>query len=269
MSRSRRASTASVTSTGETALRRINDVSSSAESQTRSVDAIRGPGSRARSCRPALGKLRSDEARARRHPRRTWVYVEGCRLAEQYGEANRPSARGDQDGSHAANCIICLMDRALCDRLAACLDRPEILAIDPERIARAPRRARRGRSPASAGRGGAVTGYDPGPGRRRLVTIDRRGHLTAACRWRADGTLAWAKCLTGNGDWIGIEPAADDHPAWGLSDRLWLLDRAGGVGAARGAHALSGPRLRAAGRASRRSSRRLGCRPARAPPSST
>jgi hypothetical protein len=28
----------------------------------------------------------------------------------------------------------------------------------------------------------------------------------------------------GDGDWIGIEPAADDHPAWGLSDRLWLLD---------------------------------------------
>ena len=148
--------------------------------------------------------------------------------------------RGDDEGSHAADCIICLMERALCDRLAACLDRPEILAIDPERVAALRAALDEDDPPASAGRGGAVTGYDPGPGRRRLVTIDRRGHLTAACRWRADGTLAWAKCLTGNGDWIGIEPAADDHPAWGLSDRLWLLDSRGRVGAARGAHALSG-----------------------------
>ena len=140
------------------------------------------------------------------------------------------------------------MERALCDRLAACLDRPEILAIDPERVAALRAALDEDDPPASAGRGGAVTGYDPGPGRRRLVTIDRRGHLTAACRWRADGTLAWAKCLTGDGDWIGIEPAADDHPAWGLSDRLWLLDSAGRVGAARGAHALSGRRLRAARR---------------------
>ena len=116
------------------------------------------------------------------------------------------------------------MERALCDRLAACLDRPEILAIDPERVAALRAALDEDDPPASAGRGGAVTGYDPGPGRRRLVTIDRRGHLTAACRWRADGTLAWAKCLTSDGDWIGIEPAADDHPAWGLSDRLWLLD---------------------------------------------
>jgi hypothetical protein len=116
------------------------------------------------------------------------------------------------------------MERALCDRLASCLDRPEILAIDPERVAALRAALDDDDPPASAARGGAVTGYDPGPGRRRLVTIDRRGHLTAACRWRADGTLAWAKCLTGAGDWIGIEPAADDHPAWGLSDRLWLLD---------------------------------------------
>jgi hypothetical protein len=116
------------------------------------------------------------------------------------------------------------MERALCDRLAACLDRPEILAIDPERVGALRAALDEDDPPTAAGRGGAVTGYAPGPGRRRLVTIDRRGHLTAACRWRADGTLLWAKCLTGNGDWIGIEPAAEHHPAWGLSDRLWLLD---------------------------------------------
>ena len=118
------------------------------------------------------------------------------------------------------------MEPAARDRLAACLDRAEISAIDPERIAALRGALDGGDPPASVGRGGAVTGYDPGPGRRRLLTIDRRGHLVEACRWRADGSLAWAKCLTAHGDWIGIEPAADEHPAWGRSDRLCLLDPA-------------------------------------------
>jgi hypothetical protein len=116
------------------------------------------------------------------------------------------------------------MERDLCDRLAAWLGRADILAIDPERVAALAAALDDDDPPTSVGRGGAVTGYHPGPGRRRLVTIDRRGHLTAACRWRADGTLAWAKCLTGHGDWIGIEPAAAEDAPWGLSDRLWLLD---------------------------------------------
>lgn len=116
------------------------------------------------------------------------------------------------------------MERALCERFAVVLDRSEITDIDPDRIAALRAALASDDPPASAGRGGALIGYDPAPGRRRLVTVDRRGHLIAGCRWYPDGRLAWAKCLTGAGDWIGIEPAADDHPAWGRSDRLWLLD---------------------------------------------
>ena len=88
------------------------------------------------------------------------------------------------------------MERAARDRLAVCLDRAEIAAIDPERVA-ALRAALDGADPpASTARGGAITGYDPRAGRRRLLTFDRRGHLIEAWRWRADGSLAWAKCLT-------------------------------------------------------------------------
>ena len=79
---------------------------------------------------------------------------------------------------------------------------------------------------ARAGRRGAVAGLRRRrAGRRRLVTIDRRGHLIAACRWREDGTLAWAKCLTGDGDWIGIEPGGGRASARGASRiAVWLLD---------------------------------------------
>ena len=55
----------------------------------------------------------------------------------------------------------------------------------------------------------------PGAGRRRLVQFDRRGHLIAAFRWRDDGALAWAKCWTAHGRWIGIEPGTGTHPGWG------------------------------------------------------
>ena len=59
--------------------------------------------------------------------------------------------------------------------------------------------------------------------RRRLVELDRRGHLVAACRWREDGGLAWAKCLSAAGDWIGVEPGAGATRAWGRSDAIWRL----------------------------------------------
>jgi hypothetical protein len=81
--------------------------------------------------------------------------------------------------------------------------------------------------PVTAGRWGSLICYDGGPGRRRLLQFDRRGHLVAALRWRAAGALAWAKCLTAGGLWIGIEPRAAQHPAWGVSDRLWLLEADG------------------------------------------
>ena len=116
------------------------------------------------------------------------------------------------------------MDRAVCERFAAWIDRPEITCIDPERIG-ALRVALEGHDPpVGVGRHGTLTGYEPGPVRRRLVTLDRRGHLVAACRWQADGALAWAKCRTGSETWIGIEPGAEDHPVLGRADRLWRLD---------------------------------------------
>jgi len=116
------------------------------------------------------------------------------------------------------------VEPALRARLADWLDRPEIRAVDPARIA-ALSRSLDGPDPAThVGRAGALSGYEPGPGRRRLVVFDRRGRLTAACRWRPDGALEWAKCLTVNAAWIGIEPRAEAHPVLGPSDRLWLLD---------------------------------------------
>jgi hypothetical protein len=66
-------------------------------------------------------------------------------------------------------------------------------------------------------------GYESGPPRRRLVQFDRHGHLIAACRWSADGALDWARCRAADGRWIGVEPGAIEHPAWGRSDRVWLL----------------------------------------------
>lgn len=118
------------------------------------------------------------------------------------------------------------MDGALLARAAAWLDRAEVRAVDPERID-ALQATLRGTSPAvSIGPGGSLIAYDPGPPRRRLVCLDRRGHLVAACRWTRDGALAWAKCLTTGGAWIGVEPSAAHHPAWGMSDRLWRLDPA-------------------------------------------
>jgi hypothetical protein len=55
------------------------------------------------------------------------------------------------------------------------------------------------------------------------VELDRRGRLVATCRWREDGRLAWAKCLSAAGDWIGVEPGAGAPRAWGRSDAVWRL----------------------------------------------
>lgn len=116
------------------------------------------------------------------------------------------------------------MDRERLPRLLSWLERAAIRAVDPERIDALARALGNEDPPITAGRWGTLIGYDPGPGRRRLVQFDRRGNLVAAFRWRMDGRLAWAKCLTMDGRWVGIEPAAASHPAWGSSDRVWLLD---------------------------------------------
>src|SRR5262245_34000282 len=119
------------------------------------------------------------------------------------------------------------MDESLVGRLRSCLERPEIVALDPLRIGALARALDSQDPPATAGRWGTLIGFDTGAGRRRLVQFDRRGHLIAAFRWRDDGALAWAKCRTALGSWIGIEPGTGTHPGWGLSDRVWLLDASG------------------------------------------
>jgi len=40
---------------------------------------------------------------------------------------------------------------------------------------------------------------------------------------RATDDPGFAKCLLPGGRWLGIEPGAETHPAWGRSDRVWLL----------------------------------------------
>ena len=115
------------------------------------------------------------------------------------------------------------MDRATLTRLRGWLARADLVAVDPESVERLRHTLDEPDPPVTAGRGGALIAYVPGPGRRRLLQLDRHGHLVAGWRWRPDGRLAWMKCLLPEGRWLGIEPAADTHPAWGLSDRVWRL----------------------------------------------
>jgi hypothetical protein len=119
------------------------------------------------------------------------------------------------------------MDRGLVERLGSWLERPEIIALDRARIDGLARALSEDDPPVATARWGTLIGFDPGPGRRRLVQFDRRGNLIAAFRWRADGALVWAKCRTALGSWVGIEPGTGSHPGWGSSDRVWLLDASG------------------------------------------
>ena len=135
---------------------------------------------------------------------------------------------------------------------------------------RARGRARRADPPRRAGRRGPLVGYEPGPraAPARPVRSPRPSHRGLSLARRRHASPGPSAC-TGDGDWLGIEPAADDHPAWGRSDRVWLLDAAGAVGAARSADALPGRSTTRGPTSSRRSSSRVGCRRARAPPCST
>jgi hypothetical protein len=116
------------------------------------------------------------------------------------------------------------MDRAALPRLRAWLARPDLVALAPESVDRLRAALDEPDPPVTIGRGGALIAYAPGAARWRLLELDRHGHLVAACRWRRDGALAWAKCLLPDGRWLGIEPGAATHPAWGVSDRVWLLE---------------------------------------------
>jgi hypothetical protein len=116
------------------------------------------------------------------------------------------------------------MDLSALPRLRKWLERPEIAALDPRRIEALAAALTGHDPPVRVERWGTVVGYDAGPPRRRLVQLDRHGHLIAACRWNADGGLDWARCRAADNRWIGVEPGAIEHPAWGRSDRVWLLD---------------------------------------------
>jgi len=119
------------------------------------------------------------------------------------------------------------MDGGARERLRSWIAASRTLALDHDRVDALARALVAGDDHVTAGRWGALVGYDPAPGRRqRLVQFDRRGNLVAAFRWRDDGALDRAKCLTAFGAWVGVEPAASSHAAWGASDRIWTL-RAG------------------------------------------
>jgi hypothetical protein len=116
------------------------------------------------------------------------------------------------------------LDRAALSRLRIWLARREVVALDPAGAARLVAALDDPDPPVTAGRAGSLVAYSPGHARRRLLQFDRHGHLIAACRWRDDGALEWAKCLLPDGRWLGIEPGADTHPAWGASDRVCLME---------------------------------------------
>jgi hypothetical protein len=116
------------------------------------------------------------------------------------------------------------MDRAALARLRGWLARADVSAVDPERVARLRDALDDADPPATVGRGGSLVGYAPGAARRRLVQLDRHGHLIAAWRWREDGALAWMKCVLPDGRWLGVEPAAATHPAGDAADRVWRLE---------------------------------------------
>lgn len=120
--------------------------------------------------------------------------------------------------------MIVAMNPTARPRLAAWLARRDVAALDPEGVEALRAALAEPDPPVTAGRGGTLVGYLPGPARRRLVQLDRLGHLVAACRWRSDGALAWAKCVLADGRWLGIEAGAASHPAWGASDRVWLME---------------------------------------------
>lgn len=117
------------------------------------------------------------------------------------------------------------MNPSALPRLREWLERPEIASLDPRRIEALVAALTGSDPPVRVERWGTVVGYEAGPPRRRLVQFDRHGHLMAACRWSPNGALDWARCRAADGGWIGVEPDAIEHPAWGRSDRVWILDR--------------------------------------------
>lgn len=76
---------------------------------------------------------------------------------------------------------------------------------------------------------GTTVCFTPGPPRRRVREVDRRGTLLAALRWAGERLeAAWVRIP--DGSWIRIEPRATHDAPWGLSDRLWHAARPGETG---------------------------------------
>ncbi|MEK7363595.1 MAG: hypothetical protein AAB016_06435, partial [candidate division NC10 bacterium] len=73
---------------------------------------------------------------------------------------------------------------------------------------------------------GTVVIHRPGPAGRPLLVweADRHGTPHTVAEWDDAGRLRQARVRLPDGSWIGIEPAAAESPAWGRSDRLWLLE---------------------------------------------
>jgi hypothetical protein len=111
---------------------------------------------------------------------------------------------------------------SLLDQLALWLERPDVVACDPPRV-RALRGSLGGGADILVRPHGAVVCFAPGLARRRLLQFDRHGCLTEALRWSEEDHLRWATCRMADGRMVGIEPAGASHPAWGRSDRLWLM----------------------------------------------
>ena len=57
---------------------------------------------------------------------------------------------------------------------------------------------------------------------RRIGEQDRYGAPVAALAWADDGRLAHARVRLPDGDWLAIEPRADEDARWGVSDLLRL-----------------------------------------------
>jgi hypothetical protein len=74
------------------------------------------------------------------------------------------------------------------------------------------------------GRYGSVTLYLPGgPPRRRVLELDRRGHVTGGIRRTRDGKFLSAWLRNVDGALLGIDPRDAEHPLWGASDRILRL----------------------------------------------
>src|SRR2546426_10884816 len=107
------------------------------------------------------------------------------------------------------------MDRAAPARMAAWLDRAEILALDPPRLEALRNSLGAADPPIWVGRWGTLVGFEAGAAHPRLVQFDRHGHLAAALPWSTGGELRWARCRPAAGGRVGGGSGGAAHPGGG------------------------------------------------------